>query len=201
MRTLLRKATHAQHISLNKHAMLADLTSPDLAMPVYRMLLIAYAELYQSVEAQIEQFLATHPVIFDYTRKLPWLRADLKFFNIELDVADSVVQPMLMPEITQFGQLVGVLYAIEGSTLGAQFISRHLQEYHGLGEESGARFFTGYAENTQPRWQEYIEFSEIIAGDAVQCQAAAQAACATFQSFNQVLDVYHQKLVRQGAVL
>jgi heme oxygenase len=198
VRTLLRRATHDQHILLNKHAMLADLTSPDLALPVYRMLLIAYAYLYQSVEARIEQFLTTYPDIFDYTvrRKLPWLRADLEFFQIDMEVADPDVPLMRAPEITQLGQLVGVLYVIEGSTLGAQFISRHLQEHHGLGDGGGARFFTGYGENTQLRWQEFIEFSQIISSDAVQCQAAEQAACQIFQLFNQVLDVYHQKLVR-----
>jgi heme oxygenase len=167
------------------------------------MLLIAYARLYQSVEARIEQFLATYPDIFDYTirRKLPWLRADLEFFQIDMEVADRDAALMPTPEITQLGQLVGVLYAIEGSTLGAQFISRHLQENHGLGEGGGARFFTGYGETTQLQWQEFIEFSQIISRDAVQCQAAEQAAYQTFQFFNQVLDVYHQKLVRLGAGL
>jgi len=46
------------------------------------------------------------------------------------------------PVINSIGQLIGVLYVVEGSTLGAQLIARSLEKHHGLNQTKGGRFFT-----------------------------------------------------------
>ncbi|MEI6335281.1 MAG: biliverdin-producing heme oxygenase [Methylococcaceae bacterium] len=191
LRTLLRDATHHHHVQLNRHLLLAELMQPNYQLSHYHTLLGTYYHLYQLLEGRINTFLNGHPDTFDYSAryKLPWLINDLAYFKI-----DPLALPPLSPSATDFlfmetvGQLVGVLYVAEGSTLGGQMIAQLLAKNFGFTRETGSCFFTGYGENTQIFWQRFVAFSDTLTGDKRQCQAAVDAACQTFQLFNQVLD-------------
>ncbi len=191
LRTLLRDATHPHHVQLNRHLLLAGLIQPNYSLNHYHTLLGTYYQLYALLEERINAFLKGHPEAFAYDErcKLPWLINDLAYFKI-----DPLTLPTLSPSATDFlsietiGQLVGVLYVVEGSTLGGQMISQLLTKNLGFTRDTGSCFFTGYGENTMPFWQCFIAFSDTLTGDKQQCQAAVDAACQTFQLFNQVLD-------------
>ena len=191
LRTLLREATHHHHVQLNRHLLLAGLMQPNYPLNHYHTLLGTYYQLYALLEGRINAFLNDHPDAFDYSvrYKLPGLINDLAFLQI-----DPLALPPLSSSVTDFltietiGQLVGVLYVVEGSTLGGQMIAQVLAKNHGFTQDTGSCFFTGYGENTQPFWQRFIAFSDTLNGDKRQCQAAVEAACQTFQLFNQVLD-------------
>ncbi|MEI6335922.1 MAG: biliverdin-producing heme oxygenase [Methylococcaceae bacterium] len=191
LRTLLREATHAHHVQLNRHLLLAGLIQPNYPLNHYRTLLGTYYQLYALLEERINAFLKGHPETFAYDErcKLPWLINDLAFFQI-----DPLTLPALSPSATDFlsietvWELVGVLYVVEGSTLGGQMITQLLAKNLGFTRDTGSCFFTGYGENTQPFWQRFIAFSDTLTGDNRQCQTAVEAACQTFQLFNQVLD-------------
>jgi heme oxygenase len=90
--------------------------------------------------------------------------------------------------IINIGELIGMLYVIEGSTLGGQLISKHLVNYQGITSETGGCFFGGYGENTTALWTDFIRFSADIDGDDAQCQAAKNSACQTFRYFTHILD-------------
>ena len=191
LRTLLRNATHTYHVQLNQHPLLTGLTKPDYPLANYRKLLLAYFHLYQALEDQISQFISTQSCEFDYTAryKTPWLLKDIAFFKDDPHASGNVpCLVMVLPEITDIGQLIGVLYVLEGSTLGGQLIFRSLVNYHGLNHNEGACFFNGYSEHAQLMWQNFLCFSDIIFGDDAPCQAAKMAACQTFQLFIQILD-------------
>jgi heme oxygenase len=191
LRTLLRDATHPHHVQLNRHLLLAGLIQPNYPLNHYHTLLGTYYQLYALLEERINVFLKGHPEVFAYDErcKLPWLINDLAFFQI-----DPLTLPPLSPSAADFlsietvGQLVGVLYVVEGSTLGGQMISQLLTKNLGFTRDTGSCFFTGYGENTMLFWQRFIAFSDTLTGDNRQCQAAVDAACQTFQLFNQVLD-------------
>jgi heme oxygenase len=192
LRTLLRNATHTYHVQLNQHPLLTDLTKPDYPLANYRKLLLVYFHLYQALEGRISRFFSTQSCAFDYTAryKLPWLLKDITFFKDDPHTSGNVpCLAMVLPEIANVGQLIGVLYVLEGSTLGGQLISRSLVNYHGLNHNEGACFFSGYGERTALMWQDFLCFSDIIFGDDPQCQAAKISACQTFQLFQQVLDM------------
>jgi heme oxygenase len=152
---------------------------------------LAYFGLYQFLEARIQQYLSNESVNFTYNEryKLPWLVNDLTFFQIKpisLNDLSSTVHDF--PAITSLGQLVGILYVLEGSTLGASHMSLKLAEQHSLTPDAGSCFFSGYGDNTQHYWQQFIAFSDTLSEDVQQCQEALKAACQTFQLFNEILD-------------
>ncbi|MEI7839642.1 MAG: biliverdin-producing heme oxygenase [Methylococcaceae bacterium] len=191
LRTLLRSATHTFHVQLNQHPLLTGLTKPDYPLANYRKLLLVYFHLYQALEDRISQFFSTQSCAFDYSAryKLPWLLKDITFFKDDPHAAGNVPCPaMILPEIVNMGQLIGVLYVLEGSTLGGQLVFRSLVDYQSLNRNEGACFFNGYSERTPLLWQDFLSFSDIISGDDAQCQAAKVAACQTFQLFKQMLD-------------
>ena len=193
VRTRLRNATHHYQVRLNQHPLLVGLTQPEYPLAHYRKLLSAYFHLYQPLEEQITQFLRRQSCSFNYVDrcKLPWLQKDLAFFHdVSLAPGHAPHKAMDLPEIDNVGQLIGVLYAIEGSTLGGQLISRSLAKHHGLTPNEGVRFFNGYGDRTANLWQDFIFFSDTIAGSELHSRAAEVAACQTFQLFNQVLDEY-----------
>jgi heme oxygenase len=191
VRTRLRVATHPCHLQLNQHTLLAKLIQRDLTLSAYHRVLVAYFHLYQAVENRINQYLQLHPNLFDYSErnKLPWLSYDLSFFHDDLRELDyKKLQITTFPEIKDTGQLVGILYTLEGSTLGGQVISRNLAENHGLTATRGACFFNGYGERTLTMWQDFLSFAESISKNVNACQAAVESACQTFQLFEHALN-------------
>jgi heme oxygenase (biliverdin-IX-beta and delta-forming) len=191
LRALLREATHDQHIRLHKHPLLATIMQPNYQLSDYHRLLLAYFGLYQFVEARIQQYLNNETVNFSYQEryKLPWLVNDLAFFHIKPLASNNLSLTVRdFPHITSLGQLVGILYVLEGSTLGASYMSLKLAEQHSMTSETGIRFFSGYGDNTQRYWQQFIAFSDTLSGDIPQCQEALKAACQTFELFSAILD-------------
>ena len=189
LRTSLRDKTHLHHVNLNRHPLLRGLMQINYPLSHYRILLCAYYHLYLHLEQQIIPFVNSHPDLFDYhnRNKLPWLIKDLATFHTDPN-ALSPCSPTTFDalKIETIGQLVGVLYVVEGSTLGATHISQHLTKHHGFTQDTGSCFFTGYGENTMTYWQSFIAFSDTVSDE--HHPDALDYACQTFQLFNQVLN-------------
>jgi heme oxygenase len=191
----MRAASHSSHVQINRHPLLLGLTSPDYSILSYRAVLIAYFHLFEKLETSIDNFVLNEQVSFDYSSrsKLPWIKEDLNFFGedpyLETNLPTKAIE---FPDITTVGQLIGVLYAIEGGTLGGQVISKNLHKNHNLLMHQGARFFNGYAESTRIRWDEFCRFADSIQNNIEQCKWAETFAVLTFNKFEEGLDDYYQ---------
>ena len=185
----LKVAIQPYHIRLNRNSALANLTSPQLSASEYHNILLIYSFLYAALENRLHEYLELHPTIFNYKDRIKhqWLLNDLAFLDIQTKEKESKFQSLVIPKIEHIGQLIGVLYAIEGSTLGGQVISRCLEKNKGLTSVSGARFFNGYGQRTKIMWQEFLCFAETISEMEEECQAAVNSACETFCIFEQTL--------------
>lgn len=51
---------------------------------------------------------------------------------------------------------MGIMYVVEGSTLGGRFILKNVQENLGYNEEKGASYFSGYGNKTGSFWKKYL---------------------------------------------
>ncbi len=191
MHAQLKQATHTHHVLLNRHFLLAGLTQADYPLENYPRLLTAYFYIYQGLEQQINNFLDRQTGEFDYAarNKLPWLISDLDYLGVPVPPPrSSLFASLNFPAITNTDQLIGVLYTIEGSTLGGQVISRSLMKNFGLTFAQGARFFNGYGEQTLFMWQNFLNYVATASENKSQYTQAKQAAVQTFQLFKQVLD-------------
>ena len=186
LRIRLRDATAPLHSQLNQQSLLAALLSKDFPLGHYQQLLGTYYSLYDQLEVDIKRYISQQPIAFDYQPryKAPLLLKDLTYWQLQPSALGCQVA---RPEITNLGQLLGILYVLEGSTLGASFIAKHLQQSYGYTPSAGSAFFSGYGEHTQNYWQSFITY---INGYSEQPDLVAQAidaACLTFSCFTQAL--------------
>ena len=191
LRQHLRSATHDAHVRLNRHPLLAGLTRPGYPDSQYRTVLVAYYHVYRELESRIRGHLGGCAQPFDYSsrEKWPWLVADLAWFG-ENPEQRRPPRACAAPGIDSDAALAGVLYTLEGSTLGGQVISTHLAQHQGLSAERGARFFSGYGAQTEARWGQFWQWAATVCPDPGTCREAAGAAGATFGYLEGVLDYY-----------
>lgn len=180
----LRAQTGPLHSGLEKRM---PFFSPRLDRPLYTRLMQAYYGFYQPLEAAL-QASPWLPAGLDLHERLkvPALVRDLQ----ALDSCDVHALPLCaqLPVIEGPASCLGVLYVLEGATLGGQVLRREMQARLGLDEHSGAAFLDVYGRHTGPRWKAYLNLLERQPVEPAFVQAAALAAESTFFCFGQWLD-------------
>jgi len=196
-RQYLRDGTHAEHVRLNQHPLLNGITRSSYALTSYQQVLQAYFYFYRDIEAAIDRALAAGLSRFAYEarRKLPWIVSDLACFGIDARRLEG------RPEALRGGldfateaELMGALYAIEGSTMGGQVISSALAVHLGLTPATGARFFHAYGEQTMPLWQDFETFMNAVVDHDNERLRALAAAKSIFAMMESVLDEYFVRI-------
>jgi len=170
----LRSATSASHKQLEELDISKSILKDDIQLIDYAYYLRCMLEITRFYEKTILPEI-TH-LIPDATERqksiaiendLLWLKEN----NVTVNTPPEFKQPSVSNEAIAFG----MSYVIEGSTLGGQFIIKHLQAKTPLTKTSGATYFNGYGSETGKRWQTFLmyltEFAalhknedEIIAG-------------------------------------
>jgi len=137
--------------------------SPEFDLPAYIHLLTRFYGFWAPVEKELTRVTELNdPSLALETRlKSHLLEADLRVFGI--DPADVPVCSSL-PDVRTFHKSLGCLYVFEGSTLGAQFIARHISARFDIHEGSGASFFNAYGAAVAERWSDFRTFVRSRAG-------------------------------------
>jgi heme oxygenase len=78
------------------------------------------------------------------------------------------------------------MYVLEGSTLGAQFIARHVRTRFQLTYGSGASFFNAYGDQVPSRWADFRSFLGVHA-DEVCGDELTNVARQTFEALERWL--------------
>jgi heme oxygenase (biliverdin-IX-beta and delta-forming) len=108
------------------------------------------------------------------------LELDLTWFGItEKDTS----RPTL-PELSDLPALFGAMYVMEGSTLGGQFIARHVETALHLSEGQGNAYFRGSGNQTGSMWKEFCEMLSLRIPEN-QTEAVIISAKAMFATFGQ----------------
>ncbi|HEX8360290.1 MAG TPA: biliverdin-producing heme oxygenase [Longimicrobium sp.] len=147
---LLRDRTRAAHERAEEALPLLD---PALDRTRYRAILAAFWGFHAALEPRLRavQGLGALELDAGRRRKLPLLEADLRVLGEDparLPVAGEV------PRVDGVAAALGVMYVLEGATLGGRVISRHLASL-GIGPETGGAFFGGYGDATGEMWKAF----------------------------------------------
>ncbi|SDG86607.1 heme oxygenase [Dyadobacter soli] len=73
-----------------------------------------------------------------------------------LTEADIDALPVYRFEFSSLAEALGIMYVLEGSTLGGKILYRHIHEVLGLTPENGASYFWGYGTQTGNLWKSFI---------------------------------------------
>ena len=114
-------------------------------------------------------------------RKLPLLDTDLRACG--RSAADIAALPAVPDNALPFTDRVaalGILYVVEGSTLGGQYVAKNIRDRLGLTPDHGIAYFSSYGADVGRRWREtkgLLDAPPFVA-DA---EAVVAGAMATFE--------------------
>ena len=148
----LRTETRAEHDAIEAAL---DLTGDGLTHDRYRRILERLYGFYAPLEPAIRAVggWADRGLDLEARQKGPLLRADLRTLGGDAPTAIPLCNDL--PILVTLADCFGCLYVLEGSTLGGQFISRHVHRVLGMTPETGGRFFHGYGDKTGEMWQTF----------------------------------------------
>lgn len=152
----LRTRTMPAHKSLEEVPLSARIVQQDVTKEEYAR----YIELMYPVHADAEQNI--YPVLRDIVpnieerKKASHIKNDLAYINLLLTTAEERPLTAKMTNMSQAFAL-GVMYVIEGSTLGGRVILKNIQPALQLDEDNGASYFAGYKANTGIYWKNFLE--------------------------------------------
>lgn len=185
---LLRQATQSAHRQLDGHAMSQRLLQTVGDRMFYGQLLRHYHCLHQQLDAAIAQAMIDHGLDWPIAPKAPWLAQDLHALQLSPLPAAAPLPALSLP------QLLGTVYVVEGSMLGGQWICKRLQASLGIDANSGARFFSGYGNDSAQHWAGVGALCQAHYQPAMQ-QACIDAALQVFSRFNSVLTALQEDTV------
>jgi heme oxygenase len=115
--------------------------------------------------------------------KSPLLRQDLISLRSVTGEIEAIKQCDDLPNLDGIPQALGCLYVLEGSTLGGQFICRHLKKQLGINSENVGRYFASYGTNVGLMWKRFGGVVECYATSSQIQDLIVRSACDTFAAF------------------
>lgn len=168
----LRSKTSESHKQLELLPISQAIVDPTITVAQYAMYLNLMYDVIENLETKIYPIL--NEVISDLEdrKKAHFIVNDLKVIGVKRKEQISLFQDVHKMSVPF---AMGIIYVVEGSTLGGRFIVKNIQESLGYDEENGASYFSGYGNKTGSFWKKFLNYltdfetltnsqQEIIAG-------------------------------------
>lgn len=192
----LRAETRPQHDATEAIPFSAAILEGSLPFASYVAQLAAYVPVHASLERAVTG--KGHPAlarVWEPTmRRVDLLHADLAALGMTdaalPDDARAVSRSFAAwvdeTARTQPVAVLGILYVIEGSTLGGAVLRKHLAASFSL-TDAGLRYYSPYGSHPKPHWVAFsARMNELELTDA-EADAVIEAACETFDRIGQIL--------------
>ncbi len=150
----LRQETAESHQKLEDNPLSKAIFNPSVSVKDYQSYLAALFGVTIACEDQV--FPAISHVINDLNEryKSRLIIGDLLATGLSEDWIDAL--PVHRFEFSSVAEALGIMYVLEGSTLGGKILYRHIHEALGLSPENGASYFWGYGAQTGNLWKSFI---------------------------------------------
>ena len=154
---------------------------PEFDLAAYVRLLERFYGYWVPIEAEFVKIPALHHADLDLAGRL---KTALLMDDLRILGRDPAAVPLCdrLPPVDTLARALGCLYVLEGSSLGARFISRRLAEHLELSSTNGASFFNAYGGATGERWSQFKAFAIPRVGED-DASEAIESARETFQYF------------------
>jgi len=185
MRDALRVQTKDVHEKLHHHGHFVALFKGTSSLRQYRDLLERFHGFYTPLEHAIERTLATDPDLrggFTYAKRAHLLEQDLIALGCRPDDIKAGPRCDGLSKIVSPKTLGGVLYVIEGSTLGATQIDRAAQKLLDHDTTRGRQFWAWCRANNKQRWFMTLQYLDHLEAQHVPTFAVVDGATQTFQA-------------------
>lgn len=154
----LKAETSDLHERLDKHSKLTRLMDDELSLDDYVMILRGMYGFYKPLEAKLNAVYESSSLL----KSLQWRerrRKSAQLYNdITLLEGSNHILPIVecdfLPPVEIESHIPGVLYVLEGASLGGQIIKRQLLKQPSLSPQVTS-FFSGYGHDTGTMWQKF----------------------------------------------
>lgn len=154
----LKTATAPLHTQLESLPFSKSLLVPGISMHDYLRYLDLMHDVIVGVEANVFPLIKGQVKSINERRKTLLLERDFKALGFR---KGGVKVSALSERVDSIGFAMGILYVIEGSTLGGRIIYNHIHKNLGLDAFSGASYLSGYGKHTEILWKEFM--AELVA--------------------------------------
>lgn len=151
---LLRSETAASHKSLERLPVSESILSPTVNKESYANYLSLMYDIIADTEASI--FPVVRGVVPDLGQRSKKQAIACDLINLGVKKSESKIVFVESGNMSTAFAL-GILYVIEGSSLGGRFILNHISAALGFDAENGARYFAGYGNKTGQMWKNFLE--------------------------------------------
>ena len=151
----LKAATATAHTRLEELPISKSLMSPDTTIEQYRLYLELMSRVIYDVEHSLFPEMTDLLPDIDQRRKSGLIADDLEVLDSRNVHTELPLQAAGYKYTPAFA--MGIMYVIEGSTLGGRVIAKNIKKVLMLDETRGAKYFNGYGDQTGPLWKSFQE--------------------------------------------
>ena len=131
-----------------------SILSPNMKVEDYTYYLSLMHDVHNDTEGFIFPFFSNSIDDLEQRRKKHLIENDLLFLNSNKSNTEKVFQTEGISEAFA----LGILYVVEGSTLGGRFILKNVSKLPKLSGEKGVSYFNGYGDKTGSFWKSFLNF-------------------------------------------
>ncbi|MCC6289871.1 MAG: biliverdin-producing heme oxygenase [Chitinophagaceae bacterium] len=187
----LKEKTKQAHISLEKKMVgyIKKVESPK----DYEKLLRLFYGYYTPLEPLLNKYIS-NDIVPSYSDRRK-SNAILKDINTISAGASNFKKCDNLPQVNDVIQALGVLYVMEGSTMGGTIIAKMLNKQANI-QPTSLTFFNGYGEQNIPMWQSFIKaVNKRAANDG---DKIVKAANDTFSKMEEWCDKFYEEPVTKA---
>ncbi|WP_425395224.1 biliverdin-producing heme oxygenase [Aeoliella sp.] len=184
---ILKHATARAHTELEARA---DWDMVLSSKEAYANLLQRLLFLNEAADQSLDRWLGGSVAWLHERRNAAWIREDLRHFNSGPASHDSCFSTTgaTLEHVNSRAAAVGVLYVMEGSSLGAMVIAQRLNVDLELTATSGAKYFCGYGHNTRKIWKRTVSTIDAVLSQEQLIDEAITSANETFDLHRELLE-------------
>lgn len=178
----IKKETEENHVRMESSSLMSKITNRSITLSDYLKILGKFYGFFHPLEIQLDQLKDIENHLQDYSqrRKSSTLLKDIEQMGgtkADCDLCND------LPFAGTMNEAFGILYVMEGSTLGGRMISKILEEKLSLSADHGINFFNGYGPLTGERWNSFRKSLVDFAATTNDEDLIIQSANLTFQKF------------------
>lgn len=187
--TRLQQDTRKQHDQTEQNRLLSQLMRDDVTHDHYRTVLHKFYGFLNPVEHKISTSKSAAHIELDlsHRQRAGLIVRDLKALGASETDIDALPLCDNLPEFETVPELLGWLYVLEGSTLGGQIISRHLQKTLHVTPETGGAFFYSHGAEVGKMWKEFMTMMDRYTARNGHADRIVDAAQQAFRRFDEWL--------------
>ncbi|WP_158768468.1 biliverdin-producing heme oxygenase [Paraglaciecola sp. L1A13] len=160
----------------------------DLNAQTYYQVLLCMHNAYKEMEQAVNNYPVSQKVYVNRS-KLRWLENDIAHLKPLIKQVEGKHLSKVTLNLSSSAQAMGLLYVIEGATLGGEHIQARLTRHSWLDAQHGVEFFASYGMKRMTNWHEFLavlqKYYEHNPDDYDEIKAGAELA---FQSIHDCLE-------------